>query len=281
MPPPPSVPARQSVDTTPGLAAPVSRAVAEDLEAIFPNQPAPAAGRGRLRLVGKGRAREREERRAEGRAGRLGALAAATFVGVSAGAMIAHPGGAGHPAAPAQLEAPAPVTLAAQSLPSVGPLPAASSFSPAAPFAPDTPPPAPLRAAAAVESAPAPARLQHAATHHAARPHHRAQRVAAGSCRGPGPCGHAEVMAADASLRRAYARAQHAGVPRVTLVGYHTEWSRLRHRASSEPRLVAIRYQAMASDLNRMSAHVHEEPAPAPQPSPWRRFRMEVASLWR
>jgi hypothetical protein len=278
MSPLPSVPARQTADTPQGLAAPVSRTVAEDLEAIFPNQPAPGAGRGRLRLVGRGRLRDREDRKAEGRAGRLGALAAATFVGVSAGAMIAHPGGPGHSAAPAQPEAPAPMVLAAESLPSPGPLATAPSLAPLAPAAPQ---PAPFRAAAAVESTPEPAKLRRAATHHTAKSHHKVQRVAAASCQGPGPCGHAEVMVADASLRRAYARAQHAGVPRVTLVGYHTEWSHLRRRASREPRLVAIRYQAMASDLNRMSAHVHEEPAPAPQPSPWRRFRMEVASLWR
>jgi hypothetical protein len=86
---------------------------------------------------------------------------------------------------------------------------------------------------------------------------------------------------ADARLRRAYAHAEHAGVSRATLVDYHAEWSRLRHRASSNPNLVATRYEVMASDLNRLAARPrHGAPSPQ-QPGPWRRFRMEVASLWR
>lgn len=64
---------------------------------------------------------------------------------------------------------------------------------------------------------------------------------------------HEDLMAADRQLRRAYARAVSAGVPRPILVNYRNRWEDLRQEASWRPARVAIGYAAMASDLTRMS----------------------------
>jgi len=88
-------------------------------------------------------------------------------------------------------------------------------------------------------------------------------------------------MAADARLRRAYASAVRAGVPRSVLVDYHDDWERLRHRAPRQPGLVAARYNQMAGDLNRMAGRRQVARTAPPRVGPWRSLRTELASLWR
>jgi hypothetical protein len=113
-----------------GVATPVVRAVAEDLEAIFPPEPAarPAVG-ARLRLRGGSRDRGSRARSRDRRAASLGALVAAACVGVSAGALIVRAGAPTKPAPPAISPGP-PIALA---LPTPGPL--APAIVPPAPSA--------------------------------------------------------------------------------------------------------------------------------------------------
>ena len=65
--------------------------------------------------------------------------------------------------------------------------------------------------------------------------------------------GHGDLFLADRQLRRAYARAVSAGVPRTILVDYRNRWADLRDEASWRPDRVAVGYRAMAGDLTRMS----------------------------
>jgi hypothetical protein len=65
---------------------------------------------------------------------------------------------------------------------------------------------------------------------------------------------HAELMVADRRLRRAYARAVNAGVPRPILADYRNRWDDLRHEASWRPERVRVGYDAMTRDLTRMSS---------------------------
>ena len=65
--------------------------------------------------------------------------------------------------------------------------------------------------------------------------------------------GHGDLFLADRQLRRAYARAVSAGVPRPILVDYRNRWADLRDEASWRPDRVAVGYRAMAGDLTRMS----------------------------
>jgi hypothetical protein len=88
-------------------------------------------------------------------------------------------------------------------------------------------------------------------------------------------------MAADARLRRAYAAAERAGVANAALADYRDEWSRLRRRAPRQPALVAARYRRMAAELNHMAARERVARAEPPRVGPWRRFRMQLAALWR
>jgi hypothetical protein len=261
-----SLPSGPVADRSQSLAAPVARSVAEDLESIFPEPPAapPAAGRLRLRL---GRKPGGSAGRGSRRAASLGGLAAAALVGVSAGALIgrgAQP--ARHVARPPSAAPTLQIALAAA--PSPGPL-----LPPAAVATPAVASAATLSPAAA---APQP-RLKEAATSHVA--HRRTARVAE-HCGGPRHC-HAVLMAADARLRRAYAAAERADVPRSVLVDYHRRWSSLRRRAHHQPALVAARYRAMASDLDRMTTRPRVAHAEPPSVGPFRRFRMQLAALWR
>ena len=70
---------------------------------------------------------------------------------------------------------------------------------------------------------------------------------------GAARCSHADLMAADRRLRKAYSRAVSAGVPRAVLVNYRNRWASLRHDAVYRPDRVANGYGAMTGDLNRMA----------------------------
>ncbi|MDB5448535.1 MAG: hypothetical protein JWQ97_3852, partial [Phenylobacterium sp.] len=88
-----------------GLAAPVGRGVAEDLQAIFPDtgETRPSVRR-RLRLTGRSARRDEPTARSgERRAARIGAVVAAACVGVSAGALLAKLPQGSKPAPAAQL----------------------------------------------------------------------------------------------------------------------------------------------------------------------------------
>lgn len=63
----------------------------------------------------------------------------------------------------------------------------------------------------------------------------------------------ADLLSADRRLRRAYIQAVSAGVPQPVLVEYRDRWADLRDEATWRPDRVAIGYNAMASDLTRMS----------------------------
>ena len=64
-------------------------------------------------------------------------------------------------------------------------------------------------------------------------------------------CFHAQVMAADRRLRRAYARAGDAGVSRPAMVSYRNRWAALRRQAIRDPGRVIAGYGAMATELSR------------------------------
>lgn len=240
--------------------APVARAVAEDLEAIFPDQPAehePAPRRLRLRRPRAERAGGRERR-----AARLGGLIAAACVGISAGALLARHQAPGKPP-PVSPGAP----IAAASLPAPGPLAVAdAATAPVVPPASPAPKPADVSQAGGVVRAQAPSHRQV----HAARTCGRERR-----------CGAAALKAADARLRRAYLAAARAGAPRAVLADYRHQWERLRRRGAREPALVAARYRRMASELDRLAARERIARADPPGPRPWRRIRTQLAALWR
>lgn len=261
------------------LAAPVARAVADDLESIFPDQP-PARGRPgrRLRLLRGARpAAEPGRRSRERRAASLGALMAAACVGVTAGALFAH---GKSPSRPAPLaESPGvPIAMVSAPLPPPGPLP-----SQAAGYAPPVLP-APIEATSEAPAAPPPmpsselgsAPISDAAAPAVAAPAHRRKPAHVKPARASG-----SLAAADARLRHAYAAAERAGVAHAVLADYRQEWGRLRHRAAHQPGMVATRYRQMAGELNRMAAHQRVARAEPPRVGPWRRFRMQLAALWR
>lgn len=62
-------------------------------------------------------------------------------------------------------------------------------------------------------------------------------------------CMRPQLLEADRHLRSAYYYAARAGVDRRVLVAYRREWSRLRSRANSNPRLVTVGYRQMARQL--------------------------------
>src|SRR5450432_1276698 len=163
----------------------------------------------------------------------FGAIAAAALLGLSAGAVILH-----RPAA-----TPTPLAFAA-------PPPAAAA---------GTPPLVVTLAGAGGSttdlSAPKIRRIgdRRPAALHAARPT------------------HADLLLADRRLRRAYARAIDAGVPRPVLVSYRDRWADLRHDASWRPDRVAAGYGAMAGDLTRLSERRSAHHAQRRRTSPgWR-----------
>jgi hypothetical protein len=235
----------------------VARAVAEDLEAIFPDEPsAPPLATLRLRDRRGRDSRPSRGRAAVGYTGTVGALAAATLAGVSAGAMI------GRSQAPSEQSTQLPAQAQAQSLPSPGPL------------LPSGPLHAPLPRVLVAEAEPAHppqrAKLHKTVVRRPMSQHHWAHRVT----RGP------SVMEADARLRRSYDAARHAGVSSTVLTDYHDQWEALRHRAPREPRLVVARYDAMAGELDQLAAR-HQAEETRSHSGPWRTLKTQIASLWR
>jgi hypothetical protein len=266
-------PAIEPVEAAGAAAAPVARAVAEDLESIFPQEGRPPrADAGRLKLGAARSAKAGRRWAGDRRAASLGALLAAGCIGVSAGALVARTS-APPKAAPPAVSPGVPITVATAALPAPGPLPAHPMTVPVAP------PSAPPIEAANLASAPnaAPARLRRVS---AAGPaaHRKATRTA---CARRAGCGRNALMSADARLRRAYASAERAGVSHAVLADYHDEWSRLRRRAPRQPALVTARYREMAADLSRLAAHERVAHAQPPPVGPFRRLRMQMAALWR
>jgi len=239
-----------------GLATPVAQVVAQDLEAILLRNGAQAPSRRRLRLGASAPMADRGVHRPERRAAKLGAMIAVAFVGVAAGAMI-----------PRWHAKPAPA-----SPPSVAPVLAAPAFSP-----PGLAPARVVTPAAAVEPKVEPARSPKA------RPDRRApsrRASAATPCGADGRCGHADVMAADRRLRRAYAAAVRAGVSNAVLDDYRDRWSSLRRRAPEEPRRVTVGYRRLATELESEAARPRRTVYRAPPDDGWRRLRHEIAALW-
>ena len=251
-----------------GAVAPVASSVADDLAAIFPREArATAAPTLRLRARSGRRDGAARKRTSVGYAGGLGALAAATLAGVSAGALLER-----GPSPPPPMAQPV-LQSKVSALPSPGPLPAGPMHAP----------PPRLMAAAAEPTGAPPAKVHKASTR---RPAASQRRHAAGAahrtnCPG-GRCHAPSVMEADARLRHAYAEARRAGVSSTVLADYRDRWEELRHRAPREPRLVAARYDAMAGDLNRMAARheVEQERTPG-RVGPWRALKTQIAALWR
>lgn len=62
-------------------------------------------------------------------------------------------------------------------------------------------------------------------------------------------CMRPQILDVDRLLRDAYQDAIRAGVDRRVLIAYRRQWSRLRGRANSDPRSVAIGYRRMAQQL--------------------------------
>lgn len=238
-----------SPDLTPPPPAPLpdrrelSRAVRADLEEIFrPVSPTAAARPPRVRIF-VGRSAEARERSPA----RWGALAAAAFVGLAAGALIVKP-----PeflrSTPAAQTAPAAVTVA-----SIAPIPAPARAPGPAIAWPE--PPVATTAPAKAEAAPVKADAPRAAR---PKPAKAVIRKSGSRCEGlrgdnRARCAYPAVIAADRRLRQAYASATRAGVPRATLVSYRNRWASLRHRADSDPGRVIAGYQDMAGDLRRLA----------------------------
>jgi len=309
MPTPADVPL-VSAPAPPGVAAPVARAVEEDLQAIFPNAAARSnAGRPKL---GFGHGERR--RRAPSRTAAIGALAAAALVGVSAGAVLSRGQGREAPAqrtddgrlklvvAPTAEPSRTPASSAERialisaptaSLPNPGPL--------AAPQFVRTVSQAPPSAERPVVKAKAVKRSLRILRESERASVEETDATPLGRC--GGDCGHEDVMEADARLRRAYAAAVDAGAPRSVIAGYRKEWANLRHRAPDHPRLVVWRYSAMASDLERYAGRSQsyrrhdasdealageryaDDAAPSDtprrkRPGPLKALRAELASLW-
>ncbi|CAN7285366.1 hypothetical protein LJR225_001467 [Phenylobacterium sp. LjRoot225] len=270
--------ATPNVTRSAGLAAPLARAVAEDLEAIFPN-PSPSDRRLRLRFARRGDQARGVPQRGQGRVAALGAMVAAAFVGVTAGAWFAR---GPEPERPVQAAAPAPsLRPLAAGPPAVDPSHAVAAV-PTSTAGPAAKPAAgPIAVASA--SPPRPVKAHKIS----------AQKVAAGrastyrsparkaSIRKPAPTRTARtspLIEADARLRKAYAAAIRADVPRGVVVDYRNEWERLRHRASDQPGMVATRYNDMAGELKRMAARRQVADASA-QPSS-RNRRTQLAAQW-
>ena len=198
--------------------------VADELETLFvqatgrPSGPPDVSGPSpRFQAVTLS-ARERR-----GRGPAVGALVAAGLVGLAMGALLV--------SSPALRPAPRPARVAAVATQAVARQAAAT---PAAILATSEPVAIAPPTAASVITASAPTR--------------RAPSICGGD-----HCSHADLLAADRRLRKAYTRAISAGVPRAVLVTYRNRWDSLRHDAVYRPNRVATGYSSMAGDLNRMA----------------------------
>ena len=251
-----------------GLAAPVAHSVAEDLEAIFPHEP-PAMARPRRRL-GRRQGEPVVTAPRESRTKAVGALLAAAFAGISAGALI------GRLPAPSRPDPPqitqAAVIAPISALPNSGPLPAGSLR--------ESPEDPRVAATATAEARAAPAKLRTVSARRRGEQRHQGAQAAACldvACRTP------SLAAADDRLREAYASAVDAGVSNNVLVDYSERWSHLRGQASQEPGVVVARYDEMAGELNSMAAGRQRaaDRAATSHPAGWRGLRTQLAALWR
>lgn len=212
-----------------------TRTVSDDLSAIFPaippsggepsEAPGPAA---QAPPSGAGRAWPT-----------LGLILATGLVGVAFGALLAPPLLSGRsdalepravasPVVAAVVAAPAPVTPAVLEAPRPVALPLAvapKAFAKAAPV---------RRPAASAPSIIA----------RCARVDHRDSPA----------CAHGVMMAQDHSLRRAYAQAVRAGVPRDTLAESTRRWASLRRQAINRPASAAAGYAALSRELSRQAS---------------------------
>jgi hypothetical protein len=269
------------------VAAPVARAVAEDLEAIFPNAVLLPSRRMRLRRGPDGDLSPDAKGGGERRTAVIGAIVAAAFVGVSAGVLLPH-GRA--PATPvesaASLPNPAPPALAPlqAAAPSLAPAP----YLLPTPVASPSPPQvasvrkAPMHRATAHKASAHMAPAHRASTHkvsaHKVSAHKVSGRKASRATARTRSVRTPTIMTADAQLRHAYAAAVRAGVSRQVLVDYRNTWERLRWRAPRQPGLVAARYVEMAASLNRLAEHRHVAQAAPRGAGPHRTRRVQLAA---
>jgi hypothetical protein len=210
---------------------PPAPSVAAELEDIFLRATGLPSGRA-VRLPPSRTVRSLapgEARRSRIPVATFGALAAAALIGVSTGAVML--------SRPSATPAPAPQPAAPTAGPSALPAPAA-----------------PVVTLAGADESPtnlAEQKVERTSAPRAAAPARRAGRVT-----------HADLMTADRRLRRAYAQAIDAGVPRHVLSDYRDRWEDLRHDASWRPERVASGYDAMAGDLTRLSQRHRRRAAP-------------------
>ncbi|HEY8571086.1 hypothetical protein [Phenylobacterium sp.] len=214
----------------------LSRSVSADMGEIF-REPAaaPADAAPRVQsfttVATSGRARRAS-------VGALGLIVVGVLAGVTIGSVLTRappPPPAPPPAVIVQAPPATPVTPAPQ------PVEVAAAPAPA-PAAPAVKKATPARVAAPVRAA-APARARSGVT-------------GCSSLRGDAlaRCAYPKVLAADRSLRRAYARATSAGVSRTTLASYRSRWASLRRHANDQPARVISGYGALAAELNRLAA---------------------------
>lgn len=193
------------------------------------------------------------------RLSKIGGLAAAVLVGVSAGVYLApkasvapaspqNPDQAAFAAAPTATGDVRPVVSALRRTVHAAPTPA--ELVTEKPEAPAT-----VRVARAEKSAARPS----------IKPVVRRVEPRASGCPGRSDgqsCSHADVMAADRGLRRAYARASKAGVPRATLVATRERWDDLRREAPDRPERLVSGYLALSGDLARATNIARDDRAP-------------------
>jgi hypothetical protein len=263
-----SPPEDTSQDRARGLAAPVAPSVHDDLAAIFPAEPARDAPAARPRRERTSLPKAGGRRSAEGLAG-LGAIVAAAAVGLAGGLLMAE-----RPAKPPPIRLPAaPAAAAALSaLPPLGGIDpgrgaalerAATPPSPAAAGLPQ-----PLKVADPRTAAPR------------ARPT-AIRTVDRQGCGADRRCSHADLLAADARLRRAYHAATRAGVPNPVLADYRDRWARLRRRSTDEPARVVAGYGQMARELGRMAAAPVRARYRPRHEGPMERLGEQIASVLR
>jgi hypothetical protein len=148
-----------------------------------------------------------------------------------------------------------PTLMAA--IPSPAPVQTPAAVAPPPAAAPTPPAPAPIaptpieRPAAAVVTPPAPPAKSEA------RPVSTPQKKAAAkpaSCVRGGPCGRADVQAAERRLRSAYDSARRAGVSSSALSGYRQRWERASNSARSKPRTTVGVYRSLTNELSAKAA---------------------------
>jgi hypothetical protein len=125
----------------------------------------------------------------------------------------------------------------------------------AAPHTTAPPPVAPTpieRPAAAVVTPPAPP--VKSAARPASTPQKKPAAAKTASCVRGGPCGRADVQAAERRLRTAYDSARRAGVSSSVISGYRQRWERASGSARSKPRTTVGVYRSLANELSSKAA---------------------------